>query len=1188
MPAYTKDQVVSASTDFFNGDKLAADTFTNKYAMTDKVGNYLESTPQDMWKRLAKAIAGAEQDDRDEWEQRFYKILAGFKFVPAGRILFGLGNVHHKATLSNCYVLRINSDSMDAVFQTAKEAAVTYAYGGGVGIDIGPLRPRGSIVNNSAKRATGAVSFMDLFSMITGLVGQNCLAAGTSIMTQSGWMPIENVAIGEKVWTHLGWKRVLRHFKNGKRRCVKLVTKRGLELVATRDHKVAIAVSADDGIIMKPIGKLSRGDSIISLCNYSGSNRPAPLGYERPTPYESSDPSFREIRIPESIDNNLAYLIGYSYGDGSVRHQKNGEPYGIQLATSNKWPSIRKKLINILRSHFPDLRVSTRKGDGDCKIVQFYSRRVMEWLRDLGCLKQKALDITFPALFKTSDSELAQAFIAGYFDADGYSSGSKKGYAIASISCEFLSKLQLLYLEFGIISTLHHCVNNYGIEYLELTVTGKSSERRFLDTIGSYSIKAQLRHFIASSDFVRTAVHIGSIGHSRHPEKWNFVPQKPKEMSRPILEKYAKVRNLPDLLIYTNTIRDEIESIIADKLIDTYDIEVEDAHRFCADGLYVSNSRIGALMLTIPINHPDIEEFIDVKSRGDLDKIRYANISVRLTDEFMQAVKDDTEFKLEFSTPYETIERSVNARELWDKLVASAHKSAEPGCLFWDTIKRESPADQYADLGFETISTNPCSEVGLSDGDSCVLGAISLDKFVLDPFSEKTTIDELNLRETIRLAVRFLDNIVTLDTPPLQKQIEAKRKGRRIGLGIMGLGDMLVKLRIKFDSEEAQDIISKVFNIIRNETYNYSTELAKEKGSFPVFEAERTLRSPFVQRLPNEIKHEIANHGLRNISLLSIAPTGSIAILAQTTSGVEPIFALKYERKVNMGRKKDVKKFTVYHHTVREYKDKFDVNDGQLPDFFVAAHQIDSHYRVKLQGLINRYIDHSISSTVNLPADATIDDIRQIYMQAYESGCKGITVYREGSREGVLTTDNAFRQKADTIIRYDAPKRPKLLPAIAHLAKSNGHTYVVFLGFLGENIYEVFAVNHKLVGIIDEMQGSINKWCDPKGHKFYEFESGPLLIRKINIHEDNEASTMTRLISTALRHGTPLEFVIDQIAKSNGSVASFGKSIARVLALYVNKEESKLKFKCRECKSTNVEWSGFCYVCKDCSMSLCS
>jgi ribonucleoside-diphosphate reductase alpha chain len=635
-------ELPAETVEFFEGDELRVRVFLDKYALRDLDGQIVERTPLEMWKRVAREISSVEATDekRKEWREKFYWLLKDFKFIPGGRIMFGAGQPR-RATLLNCYVIPIKEDSIEGIFEWCKEAARTYSFGGGVGTDISVLRPKGSPVNNSAIYSTGSVSFMDLFSMTTGTIGQ-----------------------------------------------------------------------------------------------------------------------------------------------------------------------------------------------------------------------------------------------AG---------------------------------------------------------------------------------------------------------------------------------------------------------------------------------RRGALMITIRVDHPDVEEFIGVKNDPERQRVKHANISVRLTDEFMEAVQQGKKFTLRYENEViGQFERTVDAKALWEKLISNAWASAEPGLIFWDTIKRESTTEYN---GMEVTTTNPCSEIPLEPYGACCLGNVNLAKFVKDEFEPDAKVDWVNLEKALRYATRFLDNVLdyNADRHPLPQQREASLRSRRIGVGFTGLGDMLVKLGIKYDSEEAIEFVDKLFERVKHVVYDESVNLAIEKGVFPAFDLEEHFKSPFMQRLSEQVRRRIEENGLRNAALLTVPPVGSGSVLAGCTSGIEPIFSLRYVRKSKSLSKGE---FDVYHPLVRAYLRKKGLkSEKELPPTFVTAHEIQPEFRVQMQATIQKHIDHAISSTVNLPETITPEEVAKIYFLGWKLGCKGITVYREGSREGILLTEKKAKEAAGEgkrAVRTPRP-RPKVVRGKTYRMKTEmGHLYVTN-NEDEEGLVEVFA-----------------------------------------------------------------------------------------------------------------------------------
>ncbi len=407
-----------------------------------------------------------------------------------------------------------------------------------------------------------------------------------------------------------------------------------------------------------------------------------------------------------------------------------------------------------------------------------------------------------------------------------------------------------------------------------------------------------------------------------------------------------------------------------------------------------SRGRRGALMITTRVDHPDILEFITAKGDPERRHVRNANLSVRITDDFMRTLREDGEVRLWFTTPHERIERSVPARRIWQALVESAWATAEPGVLFWDTVLRESTT-QYN--GMEVQGVNVCGEIPMEPYGACNLGSVNLAAFVRDPFADRAELHWDGLSEAVRLAVRFLDNVIDAGAArhALRDQRRASLRSRRVGLGVMGLADCLAALNLVYGSAPSLSLLDRLMGAIKEAAYDESVRLAQEKGRFPAFDPVRHLESPYVQRLPESIREGIGTKGLRNCALLAVAPTGSISCLAGASSGVEPIFSLSYLRHVAG------EAYKVEHPLVARYRE----THGPLvplPGTFVAARTVDPGARVRLQALVQRHVDQSISSTVNLPADTPLSAVEGLYRTAWESGCKGITVFREGTRASVL------------------------------------------------------------------------------------------------------------------------------------------------------------------------------------------
>lgn len=518
-------------------------------------------------------------------------------------------------------------------------------------------------------------------------------------------------------------------------------------------------------------------------------------------------------------------------------------------------------------------------------------------------------------------------------------------------------------------------------------------------------------------------------------------------------------------------------------------------------GTIGQSGRRGALMITIADNHPDVLDFI--RAKRNQDRIRYANISIRISDAFMRAVEDDGTHDLVFENERASVRRTVRAREIWGELIAGARDWAEPGVIFWDTVKRWSTSE-YNGMG--VITTNPCSEIPLEPYGNCCLGNVNLARFVGEGFSSQARIDWDQLERALRLAVRFLDDVLdyNADRHPLLSQKEASLFSRRIGVGFTGLGDMLIKLGMRYDSDQAVAFVDGLFDRIKNIVYDESVSLATEKGAFAGYDREAHLAQAFVQTLSDRVLERIEAHGLRNVALLTVPPVGSGAVLAGVTSGVEPIFDLSYVRR---SESLSQEYFTVYHPLVQEYMTRFGVERAdELPEAFVTAHQIRPEMRVKMQAAIQRHIDHAISSTVNLPSDTPLEEVERIYMLAWKMGCKGATVYREGSRDGILMTEVATRAQpaasAQTAQTKPAPRsRPKVTTGrTERIETPRGRVYVV--------------INEDEMGI-----------CEVFVHSL-----------------DVEAEAIGRMVSLSLRGGLDPRDVIEQLWRVQSKEVAFDRS----------------------------------------------
>ena len=667
------------------------------------------------------------------------------------------------------------------------------------------------------------------------------------------------------------------------------------------------------------------------------------------------------------------------------------------------------------------------------------------------------------------------------------------------------------------------------------------------------------------------------------------------------------------------------------------------------------DGRRGALMLSVSVKHPDSEAFIDAKMTEG--KVTGANVSVKIDDEFMQAAIQGETYRQQYPIHSENplYVKEVDASALWKKIIHNAWKSAEPGVLFWDTILRESVPDCYADLGFRTVSTNPCGEIPLCPYDSCRLLAINLYAYVVNPFTKDAYFDFDLFRKHVFLAQRIMDDIIDLESEKigliLQKidsdpeSMEVKQserhlwekiqhktlQGRRTGVGITAEGDMLAAMNLRYGSEEATDFAELVQKTLALAAYRSSVELAKERGAFPVFEAEREKANPFITRLREadpELYEEMLRYGRRNIACLTIAPAGTTSLMTQTTSGIEPVFLPVYKRrrKVNPNDSEArvdfvdetgdaFEEYIVFHHkfvtwmlangysvTKKYSQEQVDELVAKSPYYKATSNDVDWLAKVRMQGRIQKWVDHSISVTINLPNNVSEELVNELYVEAWRCGCKGCTVYRDGSRSGVLlSTDN--KKKKDDCNCMQPPvivaTRPRELEADVVKFQNNREKWIAFVGLLNGRPYEIFT------GLADDEEGlmlpknvskgTIIKSYDEDGKKHYDFQfknkrGYKMTIEGLDGKFNPEYWNYAKLISGVLRYGMPIDQVIKLVQGmelNSESINTWKNGVERALKKYLpNGTEAKGQ-KCPNCGLETLVYQEGCLICTNCGASRC-
>ena len=1236
----TYNEALEESLKYFGGDELAAKAYVDKYALKTPEDDVLEPNPSCMHKRLAKEFARIEAKYPNPMgEEEIYNLFDRFRYIiPQGSPMSAIGNPYQIQSLSNCFVIELG-DSYGWIGKADQELAHIYRRRGGAGLDISALRPISSKTKNAAGSSTGIGPFMERFSRTTREVGQ-CIAEDQRVLTEHGLVEIKNVKPNDKVWTKTGWVKVLDVVSNGIKEVFETTSEFGFQIQTTLNHvfvngqgqeQALEEFEAGDSICILPGTKLKRYEAKLT------NNSIEYTQYGTRTNYD--------VTMPKTLNKQLAYLLGYSYGDGYVEMSKLGYPVALSLACSNDYPEIKKTLNNVCEELFSKT-LTLRKGDGDLEVLTLSSVILMQFLKENDLLKQKSFDIKIPSKIWESPTDVQIAFISGYFDADGYASGKKKGYVLSSISKSFLRDIQTILLSNGIVSKIHteeredkgwHTLYN-------LCIVGKSSQENFV-SLATDSVKVGKSQHISKRDCIITP-YTASTFDIKYGN-YSYIEKK-QNLSVSAYRRYIKESerfDLPEVLV-----KDTIRGITSFGMKETYDLVLETEHLFWCEGFYVHNSgRRGANMQTISIHHPEIKTFLNIKK--DLKKVTGSNISVKITHEFMNALLNGTSYQQRWPVDSKNpkICNEVSAKEIWDEIVENAWESAEPGVLFWDTILEQSPADAYHKEGFRTVSTNPCAELPLAVGDACRLIVLNLMGCVIDPFSKNAKFDWAKLKEISYKGQRLMDDLVDLEIesidtilakiesdpePEEVKTIEKnlwlriKKKcedGRRTGLGPTAVGDALAALGVTYGSEDSIRIVEHFYRTIALASYEASIDMAKERGPFPIFNFESEKDQLFLNKLwesePLLFKKYLEN-GRRNIANLTTAPCGTVSLLAevapgihQTTSGIECVFLPFFVRrkKINQSDKEakvdfidDLgdkwQEFTVFHSGFKlwmEKNGKTKEDFEQSPYYKATSMDLDWVSGVKLQAAAQKWVDHSISRTQNLPSDVSKETVSEIYKTAYTLGCKGFTIYRDGCRSGVLVAESSNKKNTPHIVEHDAPKRPIELECDVYHNTIGGEKWVIFVSLLEGKPYELMGGLSNHINLPKRVKkGKIVKMSNSSGASRYNFHydyqnaEDEVVIRDIgNIFQNETNSAFSRVLSLSLRHGTPVQYVVEQLIKGSdkeSDLFSYSKGMSRVLKNYIKDGTKTSQKKCDVCESTKLAFQQGCVTCLNCGKSKCS
>ena len=634
------------------------------------------------------------------------------------------------------------------------------------------------------------------------------------------------------------------------------------------------------------------------------------------------------------------------------------------------------------------------------------------------------------------------------------------------------------------------------------------------------------------------------------------------------------------------------------------------------------NGRRGALMITCSVHHPEVETFINIKK--DLTKVTGANISLQLSDEFMKAVKENKNYQLRWPVDAKrpSIVKEISARGIWQQIITAAHGMAEPGILFWDTTLNRSPADIYSDVGFNSICVNPCAELILSKYDSCRLLLLNLNSYIKNPFTDKAFFDKELFFDHAQKAQRLMDDMIDLEIESIDKIIEKITKdpepediksielslwknireacsnGRRTGTGITGLGDAIASLGIVYGSKKSIAITEEMYKTLALACYRSTCVMAGERGAFPVFDFKKEKGHPFLEQIweaDKDLFDLYKKNGRRNIALTTTAPAGSVSTQTQTTSGIEPAYLLSYKRrkKINPSDKNAKidfvdamgdkwQEFPVYHHGVKRWMEITGETDiSKSPYDGATSNEINWEASVNIQSVAQKWTCHAISKTCNLPATVSKELVDKVYMSAWENGCKGFTVYRDGCRSGVLISAEDKKDtsgRPSSIINSQSPKRPEELCCEINKVKISGEQWSIFVGIHKGMPYEIFGGLSKYIDIPNKYRtGKIIKKEKQNSSSTYNLEVGEgddkMTIKDIaNIFENPIYGAFSRTISLSLRHGVPIQFIVEQLQKDKYSdITSFSKVMSRVLKHYItNGTLSTNEKTCPNCKQNDT------------------
>ncbi|MDP2927238.1 MAG: adenosylcobalamin-dependent ribonucleoside-diphosphate reductase, partial [Candidatus Omnitrophota bacterium] len=1033
-----------------------------RYLRKDQEGRLIE-TPEQMFTRVASAIAiadkqyGATEQDVKLIADSFFKMMANLEFLPNSPCLMNAGK--ELGQLSACFTLPIE-DSMESIFETLKITSLIHKSGGGTGFSFSRLRPKNAVVKTTGGVASGPISFMRVYDAATEAVKQGgCVVPETRVATEKGLKQIKDLCdykVPPKGWylyngnafavsTDEGIKRCTEFYNNGTVAVKKISTRNGYSVSATGEHRFRI-IDERGNYAWKKLKDIKIGDWAALQKDTFVSNK----SFRLPEFKASSHFNAKKIKIPSEISKELGEFIGAFIGDGSITRNRRGTGRLI-FSLSDEEKELSSHLMRIAKNLF-GINPVTQKKKNDASTNYFFNSTVLvDWLCFIGAAKQSALTARIPEIIFSGTVEFARGFLRGLFSTDG--TVSKEGYpSLSSVSAGLIKDAQQLLLSLGIPTKIR-----------KITKRESSFGKNPVYVLSVITIEG-LRCFSKDVGFIHTKKNRRLRGADLKAWEFNDIIPNQERLLKDLYDGpgrgcgpnrcklganrllYRDIQHyLPGVVSSRNFTRSRLVKLAAthyelsssgaiqwflnnkqfyDQVISigkgrsqTLDLSVPANNTYIANGFVSHNTRRGANMGILRVDHPDILEFITCKENDT--HITNFNISVAITDEFMRRLAKAEDYDLIDPHTHKPVQK-INSKEVFNLIVKQAHKNGEPGIIFIDRINQYNPTPKLGMIE----STNPCGEQPLLPYESCDLGSINLDQMYRKTGS-RCEIDWERLKEVTGLAVIFLDNLIDVNKFPLPEIEKATKATRKIGLGVMGWASLLIRLSIPYNSEEAVALAEKVMSFILDEANRKSLELGKAKGVFPAFEGSIYDRKDGTTRM-------------RNATLTTIAPTGTISIIAgPCSSGIEPLFALSYHRSV-MDNDKLVEVEPLFEQVARErgfYSSQLmekiaqsaSIKDiKEIPEdvrrIFVTAHDIAPEWHVRMQAAFQKYVHNATSKTINFPHEATIEEVHRSYILAFDSNCKGITIYRDRSREEQVLNVGKPKEKQEAKGMYEIKK----------------------------------------------------------------------------------------------------------------------------------------------------------------------